>query len=101
MAAPVPALKYTLVPQLRDRRHGNALLLYYRAFSPEWQAHRRTPGFLDKVAASHDRPLRDLKPAEIDSLVGGFSPGILREADRAARRTYCDWELNQRIREDG
>jgi hypothetical protein len=101
MAAPVPALKYTLLPQLRDRQRGNALLLYYRAFSPEWQRHRQTPGYLDKVADANDKPLRDLKPAEIDSLVRGFYSGILKEVDRGARRTYCDWELNQRVREDG
>jgi hypothetical protein len=101
MAAPVPALKYTLLPELRDRQRGNALLLYYRAFSPEWQGYRRTPRYLDKVADANDKPLRDLTRAEIDSLVGGFISGILKEVDRGARRTYCDWELNQRVREDG
>ena len=35
-AAPVPALRYTLLPELRDTTPGNAALLYYRAFSPEW-----------------------------------------------------------------
>jgi hypothetical protein len=101
MAAPVPALKYTLLPQLRERRRGNALLRYYRAFSPEWQKHRRTPQYLEKVGDANDRPLRDLKPAEIAALVDGFSSAILKEVERGARRTYCDWELNQRVREDG
>jgi hypothetical protein len=100
-AIPVPALKYYLLPQLRDRQRGNALLLYYRAFSPEWQKHRSTAGFLEKVADANARPLRDLKRAEVDTLVGGFYAGILREVDRGARRSYCDWELTQRLREDG
>jgi hypothetical protein len=26
---------------------------------------------------------------------------MLKEIDRGARRTYCDWELNQRVREEG
>src|SRR5205823_1759147 len=34
-AAPVPALKYKLLPDLRETTPGNAALLYYRAFSPE------------------------------------------------------------------
>jgi hypothetical protein len=101
MAEPVPALKYALLPAMRDRHSGNALLLYCRAFSPEWQTHRRTPKFLDKVARANDKALGDLAPAEVDALAKGFNAAILKEVDRGARRTYCDWELNQRVREDG
>jgi hypothetical protein len=101
MAEPVPALKYTLLPQLRDRQRGNALLRYYRAFSPEWQGHRRTPKFFDKLASSNDRPLRDLTRNDVDSLASSFSSAILKEVDRGARRSYCDWEMNDRVREDG
>ena len=32
-AAPVPALRYQLLPELRDTTPGNAALLYYRAFA--------------------------------------------------------------------
>src|SRR2546430_10675727 len=39
--APVPALKYALLPELRQQSPGNAALLYYRAFSPEWLTHRQ------------------------------------------------------------
>src|SRR5581483_10364094 len=37
-AAPVPALKYELLPRLRDRTPGNAALDYYRAAAlrPNW-----------------------------------------------------------------
>jgi hypothetical protein len=101
MAAPLPALKYRLLPEVRDTRRGNALLLYYRAFSPEWQRHRRTPDYLKKLAAENDKPLRDLTAAQVDSLVKGYDPAMLKEVDRAARRSYCDWEMNARLREDG
>jgi hypothetical protein len=101
MAEPVPALKYTLLPQLRDRQRGNALLRYYRAFTPEWQSHRREPKFFIKVGDANEKPLHDVKPAEIDSLMRSFFPGILKEVDLGARRTYCDWEMNDRFREDG
>src|SRR5687768_15636511 len=35
-AAPIPALRYTLLPQARDLRPGNAALLYQRAHSGDW-----------------------------------------------------------------
>jgi hypothetical protein len=101
MAAPVPALKYYLLPQMRDRRPGNAALLYYRAFSPEWQGHRRAPNYLVKVADANAKPLRDLDRDEVESLARGVFSGMLKEVDRGARRSYCDWELNDRVREDG
>src|SRR5262249_14762711 len=53
--APVPALKYQLLPELRDRTPGNAAVLYYRAFTPEWQAHRR-PGVSEKIYKWADDP---------------------------------------------
>ena len=40
-AAPAPALKYLLLPELRDQTPGNAALLYQRAHSPEWFANIR------------------------------------------------------------
>ena len=100
MAAPVPSLKYRLLPELRDRQRGNALLLYYRAYSPEWQAHRRTPKYLARVVTSNEKPLHDVKPADLPSLEGATAR-ILKEVDRGARRSYCDWEQNQRLREEG
>jgi hypothetical protein len=100
-AAPVPSLRYYLLPQVRDRQRGNALLRYYRAFSPEWQVHRRDPKFRERMLEANEKPLRDLKPAEVEALARGFVAHLLSEVDRGARRTYCDWELNQRIREEG
>ena len=37
-----PALRWRLLPELRDTTPGNAVQLYYRCFSPEWlNAYRR------------------------------------------------------------
>jgi hypothetical protein len=101
MAQPVPALRYTLLPQVRDRQSGNAMMRYYRAFSPEWQGHRRDPKFFKTLDELNEKPLRDVKSIEIDALMRSLSTGILKEVDLGARRSYCDWELNERIREDG
>src|SRR5213593_2791887 len=40
-AEPTPALKYRLLPEVRELTPGNAAVLYYRAFSPEWLTHLR------------------------------------------------------------
>jgi hypothetical protein len=101
MAEPTPALKYPLLPELRERTSGNALLRYYRAFSPEWQYHRRDHKVMEQIAAANAKPLRDLDRAEVERLSRLFGAPMLREIDRGARRTYCDWELIDRMREDG
>ena len=99
-AAPVPALKYELLPELRDSTPGNAALLYYRAFAPEWSQNIRGNKDLQK---NLDEAL-DKSPAELKRLSDLHfvrSWGMLKEVDRAARRAYCDWELTPRLREEG
>jgi hypothetical protein len=100
-AAPIPALKYKLLPELRDLKSGNAAQLYYRSFSPEWQHFRQDRKFQEKVTELADKPLRDLRRADFDPFAGVLSSRTLQELDRAARRTWCDWELLDRVREDG
>jgi len=93
---PSPALRYRLLPELRDRTPGNAAQLYYRAFAPEWATHRQPEvrkliyAWLDDRTQPPDPQLRWI----VDSKQ-------LKEVDRAARRDYCDWELTPRLREDG
>jgi hypothetical protein len=92
---PVPALKYHLLPDLAERTPGNAALLYYRSFSPEWLSHRREPHSKQLAAWENDRrePPRELRWAVT------YRP--LKEIDLAARRDYCEWELTPRLRKDG
>ena len=99
-AEPVPALKYLLLPELRDKASGNALLRYYRAFSPEWQGHRHDPKTMEKVNEIALMPLRELRAKDLTSLEF-LNSRMLQEVDRGARRTYCDWELIDRFREEG
>src|SRR5262245_48672164 len=53
--APVPSLKYQLLPELRDRTAGNAAVLYFRAFTPEWQSQRR-PEINAKISQWSENP---------------------------------------------
>jgi hypothetical protein len=95
-AAPSPALRYRLLPELRERTPGNGAVLYYRSFSPEWMVHRRPEvnklivAWLDDKTQPPDIQLRWV----VDSKQ-------LKEVDRAARREYCEWEQTPRLREDG
>jgi hypothetical protein len=98
-AAPVPALKFRLLPELEERTPGNRALLYYRSFSPEWFTNlRHNPKVYEKIAEARKTPLGRLSDLKIDWLT---SSKMLKEVDRAARREYIDWEMTQRIKEEG
>jgi hypothetical protein len=95
---PVPALKYLLLPDAQEQTPGNAAMLYYRAFSPEWEGWRRRPGLQDRMGEALQTPLDKLPRKDFDWLLGSKQ---FRELDLAARREYCDWQLTERIRTEG
>jgi len=97
-AEPVPALKYPLLPELSEQTPGNAVQLYYRAFSPEWWTTVRKREVTEKIEKASEVPIADLKNSDLRWLLDFKA---LREVDRAARRAYCDWELTERVKEDG
>jgi len=99
--APVPALKYSLVPLPSEISTGNGALDYYRAFSPElWTGiHRQPVKYWEDIQKFQTAPL-----AEINAQVLRNFPirgSILRMVERGARREYCDWELAPRVAEGG
>ncbi|HTU90614.1 MAG TPA: hypothetical protein VMF69_11115, partial [Gemmataceae bacterium] len=107
-AAPSPALKYQLLPELIDQTPGNAALEYYRAFSPEWWGAIRQPKTWETIEKTLQTPLKDLVrkekkegPGDGDYLgwIEGFK--MLQQVDRAARREYLDWGMGERIRREG
>lgn len=96
-AAPVPALQYRLLPGAREQKPGNRVLLYYRAFSPEWSSLLRRP----EVAAQINAWLDDRRRVPGPQLHWIRQSPMLQELDRGARRSYADWELTDRVREEG
>lgn len=95
---PTPALRYRLYPELRNLRSGNAVIHYYRAFSPEWSnTFERDPlkSALNEYYSGEDRK----EPNKILRVV--LTDSSLKELDEGARRTYCDWEMLERVRKDG
>jgi hypothetical protein len=104
-AAPEPAMRWRLLPELRDTAPGNAAVLYYRAFAPEWwDNYRRNPKMSETLAQASTMPLGALRDEARDangSIGWVRDSSLLKEMDRAARRQYCDWDLVTRAREEG
>lgn len=121
MAAPIPALKYQLLPELREMNPGNPIHEYTRCFAQQhnfWQ----TKDAVDKREKWQTMPLQDLPLQEISSAgygrqtksvtarpatlqeisnagYGGRSP--LRYADSAARLDTPDWQILLRLKSEG
>jgi hypothetical protein len=98
-AAPKPALKYLLFPEVRDLTPGNAALAYQRAHNPEWwHGAPKTDKDWDALQQALELPLSQLGKAVPWPPLPTLA---LREVDLAARREACDWELLARLRKDG
>ncbi len=95
---PSPAFKYELLPGVFEQGPGNAVLSYYRAFSPDWYTWRSRPGVYQKIEDAFQKAPRDLAKTDLDWVK---TSNQLRELDLGARSAYCDWQLMERIRTDG
>src|SRR5947208_285181 len=90
-----PALKYPLLPAARDLRAGNAALLYQRGHAPEsWGEYSKK---LANITELLEVPLAKMSRGDWDAK----SLAALKDVDLAARRTYCDWDLLDRLRQEG
>jgi hypothetical protein len=95
---PVPAMKYVLLPELRDMKPGNAALEYLRAFSPEaFDNARRQPGYR-KVGDWLELPLDQIPRAEARGCLPHLS---LVRVDAGARSESCDWNMTEKMRQEG
>jgi hypothetical protein len=97
-AAPSPALKYQLLPELRDMSPGNAALVYQRAHSPEWFGNINKWLNDEKVYDWLDLPLQEFPSKRADFF---RTWGPMKEIDRAARTEHCDWQMTERVKAEG
>jgi hypothetical protein len=99
--APVPALKFRLVPEATEMRPGNAALDYYRGFSPEWWGgiQRQPVKYWEDLFKYNALPLDELRKTDVNAYP--IRGGIMKQLDHGARREYCDWELGPRVAEEG
>ncbi|MBI1324738.1 hypothetical protein GC170_16350 [bacterium] len=103
--APVPALKYRLMPERRQQIHGNAAIFYHRAClmlisergSRMADSLRASGGksipFDDPIAKWTNVPVRDLPRDKAHELLGDRYDVILNEVEQGAIRDGCDWEF--------
>lgn len=95
-AAPVPALKYQLLPEVAEMNPGNAVPAYLKCFAEQ-------QNFFFRKEATEERerlltcPLTDIQPGSLKNY-GGFA---LKQADHAARLEYADWNIIPQLREQG
>lgn len=95
-AAPKPALKYQLLPEVRELKPGNGSQWYLRCFMEQRQFF-----FNKEVVATRSRqrtmPLSNLPKEELRNYGGS----ALTQADYGARLDTCDWSALDRVLTEG
>ena len=94
--APKPALRYQLLPELKEMNPGNPIQNYMKCFMEQQRF------FFDKEAFERREkllamPLKELPAQELQDY-GGFA---LCQADRAARLDNPDWQILLKLKADG
>jgi hypothetical protein len=96
MPAPIPALRYLLLPEVRELNPGNPAQWYMRCF-----AEQRNFFFNKESVAQRERYLA----MSLDELraekIGQYGRGPLTQADWAARLDALDWQVLERVQTDG
>lgn len=94
---PEPALKYTLLPELRETETGNQIPAFYKCFM-EQHAFYRDKGMIEQREKWSAAPLAEL--ATEKNLIGYGGSG-LRQADYAARLDQVDWGILNQMKTEG
>jgi hypothetical protein len=99
-AAPKPALRYQLLPELSEMEPGNAILGYLKCFMEQ------NPFFFGKEAEEKrqkwdDLPLKDLPVKEMRADGYRKDAVIFRRLDNAARLDHADWQTLLPLRREG
>jgi hypothetical protein len=96
MAAPKPALKYLLLPEVRELKPGNPVQYYLRCFAEQRNFFFSKQGVAQR-ARYQSMPLAELAKEKLRDYGGG----ALRQVDWAARLNAVDWEMEQRVQTEG
>jgi hypothetical protein len=96
MAAPQPALKYVLSPDLREMNPGNPAQWYVRCFQEQ------SFFFFGKEAVAERARYRSMPLAELAAKkLPGYGGSALKQVDWGARLDTLDWQLLQRVQTEG
>lgn len=96
MAAPKPALKYQLLPELREMNPGNPIQGYLKCFMEQGILfyNKQAVEQRDKWLAMplHELPVKELRD---------YGGSAARQADYAARLDTPDWQILLKLKSDG
>ncbi len=96
MPAPKPALKYQLLPELRELKPGNAAQNYLKCFMEQ------RIFFYNKEAAAERARYQAMPLGELPlDKLRQYGGSVLRQADWAARLDAVDWQALERIQNGG
>jgi hypothetical protein len=96
MAAPKPALKYQLLPEVRELNPGNPAQWYVRSFQEQRNF------FFSKEATAERARFRSLPLASLPAdKLRTYGGGALTQADWGARLDTLDWAATQRVQTEG
>src|SRR5262249_37768026 len=96
-AAPVPALKYQLLPDVRDQIPGNAVIYYGRAAQVAGKRLQFGPD--EGPSKWLEMPAKDWPLEKVRSFVQAEQI-VFRQLELAARCDQCDWQLREEMRKD-
>ncbi|HEY7326538.1 MAG TPA: hypothetical protein VH592_02790 [Gemmataceae bacterium] len=100
MPLPKPALKYQLLPELREMNPGNPIQAYYKCFA-EQHNFWKNKEIVQKRENWQTMPLRDLPLEEIRKSGHARGSNPFRFADHAARLDSPDWQILVEFKRDG
>jgi hypothetical protein len=91
----VPALKYQLLPDLREMNSGNPIQAYLACFSEQ------NLFFYSKEAADERARLDQMPFKDLPDNLADYGGLALKRADEAARLDRTDWQILLKLRRDG
>jgi hypothetical protein len=94
--APVPALRYLLLPELREMNPGNPIYGYYKCCQ-EQQAFLFDKKSFERRETLLAMPLHELPARELQE----YGRSALSQADWAARLDNPDWQILLKLKADG
>lgn len=96
MAAPKPALRYLLMPDMQELNPGNPIQSYLRCFAEQQNF------FFNKEACERREKLQSMALKELPAQeLQDYGRFALREADWAARLDKPDWQILLKLKTDG
>ena len=95
-AIEAPVLSHRVLPPLEEITTGNAAVHFATAMAPESYVFTRNADYNKKLELWLNDPLDKLPKDEMRFLVNSF---MLAEAERGARKSYCDWQMKDRLKD--